>query len=221
MALLEVDQLKRTYDGVRSVLCGVDLFVEAGERVAILGPSGCGKTTLLHCIAGIDAPDGGKIWLRGEDILSGTDEMHARLRREAVGMVFQFFHLLPTLTALENAELPLKLLGVAADERRTRVQALLDRVGLASRANALPGQLSGGEMQRVAIARALIHRPALILADEPTGNLDSVTGESVLNLLRDVTEAQGAALLMVTHSAEAAAICHRVLRMKDGRMVDA
>ena len=219
--LLEIEQLKRTYDAARPVLRGVDLAINAGERVAILGPSGCGKTTLLHCIAGIDTPDAGRITLKGEDVIAGTEKTHARLRREALGMVFQFFHLLPTLTAFENAELPLKLLGVPAVERRMRVQALIDRVGLGSRANALPGQLSGGEMQRVAIARALIHKPALILADEPTGNLDSVTGETVLGLLRDVTEAQGTGLLMVTHSAEAAGICHRILRMKDGRIVDA
>jgi ABC-type lipoprotein export system ATPase subunit len=144
-----------------------------------------------------------------------------QLRRKQVGSIFQFFHLLPTLTAAENVELPLQLNGMARAERQRRVQELLRRVGIEHRANALPGQLSGGEMQRVAIARAVVHRPALILADEPTGNLDSTTGAQVLDLLREISDEAGVGVLMVTHSEEAARSCHRVLRMLDGTIQSA
>jgi ABC-type lipoprotein export system ATPase subunit len=143
----------------------------------------------------------------------------ARLRRVEIGTIFQFFHLLPTLTAAENIELPLQLIAVPAAERGARVAAALDRVGLSSRAAALPGQLSGGEQQRVAIARALVHRPGLILADEPTGNLDSANGANILALLRELSDETGIALVLVTHSEEAAAICHRRINLRDGRMV--
>ena len=144
----------------------------------------------------------------------------ARLRRERVGTVFQFFHLLPTLTAAENIALPLQLLGVPSCERDDRVQGFLDRIGLAHRAAALPSQLSGGEQQRIAIARALVHRPSLILADEPTGNLDSANGANILALLRELTDETHTALILVTHSEEAAAICHRRIQLRDGRVVD-
>ena len=215
MPLLVVSDLTKAHAG-RPILRAVSLSLAKGERVALLGPSGCGKTTLLNCIGGIDRADGGRIQLGEREISAlGSDDL-AMVRRMMMGSVFQFFHLLPTMTAAENIELPLKLTGVAKDERESRVSALLERVGLMHRAAALPGEMSGGEMQRVAIARALIHRPALILADEPTGNLDSVTGVQVLDLLREVSEEQNAALLMVTHSDEAARSCHRVLRMRDG-----
>ncbi len=215
MPLLEVSSLTKTHAD-RPILRGVSLSLEPGERVALLGPSGCGKTTLLNCIGGIDRADAGQILLSGRELGQMSSDELALVRRSMLGSVFQFFHLLPTMSAAENIELPLKLTGVAKGDRAARVAALLERVGIAHRATALPGEMSGGEMQRVAIARAVIHRPALILADEPTGNLDSATGAQVLDLLREVSEEQGAALLMVTHSDEAARACHRVLRMRDG-----
>jgi ABC-type lipoprotein export system ATPase subunit len=200
----------------RSVLAGVSLTVRAAERVALTGPSGSGKTTLLNLLGGVDRPRSGRIEFEGRS-LSGLDaDALALLRRQCIGTVFQFFHLLPTLTAAENVELPLQLVGVPAAERRERVAALLERVGVAGRAAALPGELSGGEMQRVAIARALVHRPRLLLADEPTGNLDSRNGERVLQLLRELSDETGTAMVLVTHSAEAAAICHREIRLRDG-----
>ena len=174
---------------------------------------------MLNCLGGVDRPDSGSIRLQGEALERLSSDALARVRRHRVGTVFQFFHLLPTLTAFENVEFPLQLLGVPHNERRVRVQSLLDRVNLSARADAFPGQLSGGEMQRVAIARALVHRPALILADEPTGNLDSANGEIVLTLLRDLTEETGTALVLVTHSLESTRICHRTIHLRDGAMV--
>ena len=215
MPLLRILDLRKAHAS-HPVLRGVSLSLEKGERVALLGPSGCGKTTLLNCIGGIDQPDSGQILLAGSGLGSLTSDALAGVRRSQLGSVFQFFHLLPTLSARENVELPLRLNGVAVAERTARVTALLERVGIAHRADALPGELSGGEMQRIAIARAVVHQPALLLADEPTGNLDSATGAQVLDLLRELCDERGAALLMVTHSEEAARSCHRVLRMRDG-----
>ena len=206
--------------GARRVLDAVSFTVAAGERLALTGPSGSGKTTLLNCLGGVDRPDSGEITLNGLRIDQLDSDGLARLRREHVGTVFQFFHLLPTLTAEENIALPLHLLGVAAHERRRRVQGFLERIGLTHRATALPAQLSGGEQQRIAIARALIHQPALILADEPTGNLDSVNGANILALLRELTDETRTALILVTHSEEAAAICQNRIHLRDGRIVD-
>ena len=219
MPLLEATQVGKRYDA-RWVLQELDLAVEPGERVALLGPSGCGKTTLLNLLGGLDRPDTGAVRFRGEDLAGAAPARLARLRREAIGTVFQFFHLVPTLTARENIELPLQLLGRSPAALAERVDELLAAVGLEPRAGAWPRELSGGEMQRVAVARALAARPALLLADEPTGNLDSAAGERVLELLARLTEREGAALVMVTHSEAAAAICHRVVRMKDGRILD-
>jgi putative ABC transport system ATP-binding protein len=218
--VLQVASVVKHY-GTRRVLDAVSFWVAAGERVALTGPSGSGKTTLLNCLGGVDRLDAGDITLHGRSIANLDGNELARLRRERVGTVFQFFHLLPTLTAAENVELPLQLLGVAAEERMARVKDFLQRVGLVARAEALPSQLSGGEQQRVAIARALVHRPDLILADEPTGNLDSVNGENILALLRELTDETKTALVLVTHSEEAAAICHRRIHLRDGRVVDA
>jgi ABC-type lipoprotein export system ATPase subunit len=216
--VLTVDGVGRRY-GARAVLIDVSFTVRAGERVALTGPSGSGKTTLLNCLGGVDRPDTGAIRL-GPDRLDQLDRAAlARVRRERIGTIFQFFHLLPTLSAAENIELPLQLLHVPAAARRLRVRTLLERVGLADRAAALPAQLSGGEQQRIAIARALVHAPALVLADEPTGNLDSVNGAAVLELLREITDEAGQTLVMVTHAEEAAAICHRRLHLRDGRLV--
>jgi putative ABC transport system ATP-binding protein len=205
--------------GARRVLDAVSFTVAAGERLALTGPSGSGKTTLLNCLGGVDRPDSGEITLNGLRIDQLDSDGLARLRREHVGTVFQFFHLLPTLTAEENIALPLHLLGVAAPERRRRVQGFLDRIGLTHRAAALPAQLSGGEQQRIAIARALVHQPDLILADEPTGNLDSVNGANILALLRELTDETRTALILVTHSEEAAAICQSRIHLRDGRIV--
>jgi putative ABC transport system ATP-binding protein len=217
--VFQVAAVTKNY-GPRRVLDAVSFSVAAGERVALTGPSGSGKTTLLNCLGGVDRPDSGTITLADLriDQLDGNDL--ARLRRERVGTVFQFFHLLPTLTAEENIALPLQLLGVPRDERDERVRGFLERIGLTHRAAALPSQLSGGEQQRIAIARALVHRPALILADEPTGNLDSTNGANILALLRELTDETHTALILVTHSEEAAAICHRRIHLRDGRVVD-
>jgi ABC-type lipoprotein export system ATPase subunit len=216
---LVVSSVVKNY-GPRRVLDAVSFGVAPGERVALTGPSGSGKTTLLNCLGGVDRPDTGEILLLGERIDRLDPDALNLLRRERVGTIFQFFHLLPTLTAAENIELPLQLIRVPATERRTRVESLLSRVGLSARAHALPSQLSGGEQQRVAIARALVHRPALLLADEPTGNLDTANGENILALLRELTDETRTALVLVTHSEEAAAICHRRVRLRDGRVVD-
>jgi ABC-type lipoprotein export system ATPase subunit len=218
-AILSAAGLTKAY-GDRPVLAGVSLQVRPGERLALTGPSGSGKTTLLNCLGGVDRPDTGSIELAGVRLDRMDSAGLARVRRERIGTIFQFFHLLPTLTVAENVELPLQLLRVAAADRAPRLQRLLERVGLGGRTQALPTQLSGGEQQRVAIARALIHRPALLLADEPTGNLDSANGQNILALLREMTDEARVALVLVTHSEEAAAICHRRLHLRDGRIVE-
>jgi putative ABC transport system ATP-binding protein len=215
---LSVAQVTKHY-GSRRVLDAVSFTVAAGERVALTGPSGSGKTTLLNCLGGVDRPDEGSITLLDQRIDQMSADALNQLRRERVGTIFQFFHLLPTLTAAENIELPLQLLRVAESERKARVDTLLTRIGLVARAHALPSQLSGGEQQRVAIARALVHRPALLLADEPTGNLDSANGANILALLRELTEETRTALVLVTHSEEAAAICSTRVRLRDGRVI--
>jgi putative ABC transport system ATP-binding protein len=203
---------------LRPVLREVSLQVAPGERLALTGPSGSGKTTLLNCLGGIDRPDSGEILIGGEPITRMQGSELADLRRRKLGNIFQFFHLLPTLTVRENVEFPLVLLGVEAPERFKRAQTLLERVQVGHRAGAFPSQLSGGEMQRTAIARALIHAPAVLLADEPTGNLDSANGANILALLRELTDETKTALVLVTHSAEATAICHRSVQMRDGSL---
>ena len=213
--LLQASNVHHAYRE-RAVLAGVSLRIHRGERVALTGPSGSGKTTLLNLLGGVDRPKSGRIEFDGLCLNDLDGNGLAEVRRRHFGTVFQFFHLLPTLSASENVELPLQLLGVPAPERRTRVAALLERVGVAHRADAPPGELSGGEMQRIAIARALIHRPRLLLADEPTGNLDSRNGQRILELLRELSDETGTALVLVTHSREAAAICHREIRLRDG-----
>ncbi len=219
MAVLEVESLAKTY-AARPILRGVSFRLDKGERVALLGPSGSGKTTVLNCVGGVDQADSGSVTIAGHMLNKLSADELAQLRRQHIGTVFQFYHLLPTLNAAENIELPLQLLGVPTRERETRVSELLQRVGIAHRARALPGQLSGGEMQRVAIARAVVHRPSLILADEPTGSLDSATGTQVLDLLAEIVQETQAALLLVTHSSEAVRHCQRVLRMQDGQITE-
>ena len=213
--LLRAIDVHKAYAG-RPILAGVSLDVAPGERVALTGPSGSGKTTLLNLLGGVDRADSGRILFEGRDTGRLDGDGLSALRRTAFGTVFQFFHLLPTLTAAENVELPLQLNGMPAGERAARVRGLLERVGVANRSEAMPGQMSGGEMQRVAIARAVAHRPRLLLADEPTGNLDSLNGTRILELLREITDETATALVLVTHSAEAAGICHREVRLRDG-----
>jgi ABC-type lipoprotein export system ATPase subunit len=215
--LLQAKNLTKSYDG-RAVLRDVSFSLKAGERLALTGPSGSGKTTLLNCLGGVDRTDSGTLLLDGVPLETMNGNALAKLRRQSLGTIFQFFHLLPTLTARENIEFPLQLNGVPSNERRQRVQHLLDRVGISHRAEALPSQLSGGEMQRVAIARALANQPRLLLADEPTGNLDTANGENILALLKELSVEQGAALVLVTHSPEATLICDRVLHMRDGQI---
>lgn len=217
MKALQVSKVTKSYDA-DPVLRGVTFGLEAGERVALMGPSGSGKSTLLNCIGGIDRPDEGTIEIAGTDLGTLGEEGLCRVRRETVSTVFQFFHLLPTLTAAENVEFPLQLAGCEEAERRERVGALLEEVSLTHRRDAMPHELSGGEMQRVAIARALSIRPRLILADEPTGNLDSSTGEAILDLLLDVGDRHSVSMLLVTHSRRVARICSRVLSMRDGQV---
>ncbi len=204
--------------GKRQVLRGVSLELRAGERLALTGPSGSGKSTLLNCLGAVDRPDSGSIRFKHTALETLDSEGLTEVRRRDIGTIFQFFHLLPTLTARENVELPLQLNGMRAGERARGVQALVERVGVAERAEAFPAQLSGGEMQRVAIARALAHAPAVLLADEPTGNLDSKNGAVILELLRELSDETGTALLLVTHSGIAAKICHREVHMRDGQI---
>ena len=199
-------------------LDGVSFDVRSGEMVALVGPSGCGKSTLLHLIGCIDLPSGGNIFIDGRDTAALNDDALTALRRDRVGTIFQFFNLLPAMTVAANVALPLVLQRRPQSEIERRVADGLAAVGIADKAGAYPAQLSGGQVQRAAVARAVIHRPAIVLADEPTGNLDSQSGANVLALLRAVA-GSGQALLMATHSAEAAAVCDRVIRMQDGHII--
>lgn len=212
-----VDLWKRF--GERNVLQNVYLSIGQGESVALMGPSGSGKSTLLNCLSGIDRPDSGTIMVGGLDVTSASPEELAQMRRQTSSTVFQFFHLLPTLTAYENIELSLQLSGLPVKQRKKRVEELLDAVKLAGHRDDFPETMSGGERQRVAIARALAHRPRLLLADEPTGSLDSQTGAAILDLLTSLTRKFGIAMLLVTHSAETAAVCRRTIHLRDGRIV--
>lgn len=217
-AFVEVCALYKSYQGgVVQAVQGADFRVGRGEVVSIMGPSGCGKSTLLSLIGALDRPSGGKIVIDGED-LANRGALH-RFRAQTIGFVFQFHHLVPTLTLLENVETPMVALGVGKRERRERAQALLSEVGLEKRLHFRPSQISGGERQRAAVARALINMPQLIIADEPTGNLDSENGDAVIELLLKRSRHQGATVLLATHNPEIALRTDRVLQMRDGRVL--
>ncbi|MER7449604.1 ABC transporter ATP-binding protein [Nocardia beijingensis] len=219
-AMLELSGVTKEYrvggQAVRA-LDDVALRIETGEFTSIIGPSGSGKSTLLHLLGALDSPDAGSIRFRGEEIGALDEEQQSAFRRHQVGFVFQFFNLLPTLSAWENVAIPKLLDGTGLRKARPRAMELLDRVGLAARAEHRPAELSGGQMQRVAVARALIMDPPLILADEPTGNLDSKTGASILELLGEIA-GSGSSVVMVTHDMGAVTYCDRVITLRDGRI---
>jgi putative ABC transport system ATP-binding protein len=201
-------------------LRGIDLYIGAGEFVAVMGPSGSGKSTLLHLMAGLDAPTSGTVRLGGELLDQRDDDRLTLLRRQRIGFIFQAFNLLDVLSAQENVALPLLIDGVAESESMRRATLALELVGMAGRSGHLPGQLSGGEQQRVAIARALVTGPLLLLADEPTGNLDSANGDQVMTLLRHLSDEQRQTIFMVTHDPRHAALADRLIRLRDGRVVE-
>jgi putative ABC transport system ATP-binding protein len=216
--LQEIERVFQVGDEKVHALNDVSFVVEPGEFISIMGPSGSGKSTLLNTLGLLDRPNSGKYLLEGSEVTLLSDEQQARIRRERIGFVFQFFHLIPRLTAAENVELPLMLAGMLPEERRSRVQALLSTLGIGDRARHRPEQLSGGQRQRVAIARAVVTEPAVLLADEPTGNLDRTAGREVVHILEDLNK-RGLTLIMVTHDPELGGLAHRRIRMVDGRVV--
>jgi putative ABC transport system ATP-binding protein len=221
-ALIHLDKVSKTYDsGENAVqaLKGIDLEIGRGEFVAIIGPSGSGKSTLMHILGCLDSPTDGSYWLDGEDVAGLSARALARIRNKKLGFIFQTFNLLPRATILKNVELPLLYAGMDSDERRERAQAALERVGLANRAKHRPNQLSGGQRQRVAIARALVNTPSLILADEPTGNLDQKTGGDIMRLFEELSEG-GQTIILVTHDPALAARTRRRVRIVDGLIAD-
>jgi putative ABC transport system ATP-binding protein len=220
MPVLAADNLQKTYitgEARVTALAGVSFDVEAGDFVALMGPSGCGKSTLLHLCGAMDRLTSGSLKLDDRDLSTMGDDELTRVRREQVGFVFQFFNLLPTLTVSDNIALPCLLAGMKAEEAEQRVRALAERVGIAHRLTHYPQQISGGEMQRAAIARALVHRPALLVADEPTGNLDSENGANVLALIGELNRELGVTVVLATHAADVAAAATRIIMMKDGK----
>jgi putative ABC transport system ATP-binding protein len=221
MRVIEARELTKAYgrgENRVGALTGVNMNVEPGEWIAIMGPSGSGKSTLMNLIGLLDRPTSGSYTLDGHDVSRLRDSELARARRDLIGFVFQSYNLLPRESALKNVELPMVYAGVGRKERRKRALGVLETVGLAERAHHRPPELSGGQMQRVAIARALINRPALLLADEPTGNLDTVSGAEILDLFEELN-ASGVTVVVVTHDAEVAARTQRVVELRDGRMV--
>lgn len=220
-AIVRIQDLLKTYSEGghrRLVLDRVNIDIVQGEFFVMLGKSGSGKSTLLNMLSGIDSPDEGRVWIDGVDITGMSDTEQTLFRRDHVGIIFQFFNLIPTLTVLENIMLPQELGGSSSQENDRRARQLLERVGLADRADSFPDKLSGGEQQRVAIARALVHEPKLLLADEPTGNLDEDTGQQILQLLLELTREAGKTLIMATHNPEIVPFADRVCRIHEGRL---
>ncbi|MDP1916489.1 MAG: ABC transporter ATP-binding protein [Myxococcales bacterium] len=223
MALITATQLVKTYaDGATAVraLAGVSLTLDQSDFVAVMGPSGCGKSTLLHLLGGLDRPDSGTVKLGAEELTTLDDEGLTLVRRRRIGFIFQSFNLVPVMSAVENVALPLTLDGVAANVAEGKATVWLERLGLADRLHHLPDQLSGGQQQRVAIARALVTEPVLVLADEPTGNLDSKSGDDIARLLRSLSDEHQRTVLMVTHDPRIAACARRLVFLKDGVIVD-
>lgn len=217
-SLIQGRELHRRYQNGVVALSDVSFEIEGGEFVAITGPSGCGKSTLLHLLGGLDSPSSGELRVDELSLHSANDRQLTHYRRHAVGVVFQFFHLLPTMTALENVTLPRLLHGESLRKAKPIAEELLDLVGMGDRCGHFPHQLSGGQMQRVAIARALIHEPKILLADEPTGNLDSGAAEQVLSLLQKIASQGRTTLIVVTHSLEVAQLAQRQIRLRDGKL---
>ncbi len=220
--MVVAQRLRKVYRGANAVeaLRGVDLEVRRGEMVAIVGPSGSGKTTLLNCLSGLDRFDGGRVMVDGADLTTMSDRDRTAYRARNMGFVFQAFNLLPVLTAVENTEIPLLLQGVPARAARRRAEEMLEALGLAQRARHRPDQLSGGEQQRVAVARALVHKPAVVWADEPTGNLDTEVTHVITELLVK-TNREGQTIVLVTHNPQVSERASRVIRMRDGRIQEA
>lgn len=221
-ALMQASDLWKLYASGESTVQavkGVNVNIGEGEMIAIMGPSGCGKTTLLNVLSGIDEPTSGLVTIDDKSLFTVSDNERSRMRAEYLGFIFQDFNLLPVLSAVENVELPLLLLGKSAGEARSTALDALSAVGLGDRSEHRPSELSGGQQQRVAIARAIVHNPSVILCDEPTGNLDSATSASVMNLLKSINEKMGTTFLLVTHDSDVAAQCSRVLHMEDGEIV--
>ncbi|HRF46459.1 MAG TPA: ABC transporter ATP-binding protein [Anaerolineales bacterium] len=219
--IIRATRVQKTYHtgtvGV-AALRGVDIQVGRGEIVAIMGPSGCGKTTLLNCLSGLDAADGGDVVIEGVSLMGMSDRERTDYRAKRMGFVFQFYNLLPVLSAVENVELPLLVSGTRPREARARAIEALGQVGLAHRAFHRPGELSGGERQRTTIARALVNRPAIVWADEPTGDLDSETADEIMNLLLQLNREQSLTFILVTHDRGIGARCGRIVRMRDGQI---
>jgi putative ABC transport system ATP-binding protein len=221
--IIEAHGVHKTYRSGRlevHALRGVDFGVEPGEMVAVMGPSGCGKTTLLNCLSGLDEFDSGEVQIEGADLRQMNDRRRTDYRSRRMGFIFQTFNLLPVLTAVENVELPLLVGGVRPAEARRRSVAALERVGLGERIHHRPAELSGGQRQRVSIARALVNGPAIVWADEPTGNLDSKTTADVMDLIRQLNTDQQQTFVIVTHDADIGALCNRIVRMNDGEIID-
>ena len=221
--IVVADGIHKTYDtgGVQvHALRGVDLGVARGEMVAIMGPSGCGKTTLLNCLSGLDDLDSGNVLIDGLVLHELPDDQRSDYRAQRMGFVFQLYNLLPVLSAVENVEMPLLVSGIGAAEARRRAMEMLEVVGLADRARHIPAQLSGGERQRVTIARSLVNQPAIVWADEPTGDLDSETAGDIIDLMCELNRAQGQTFVLVTHALDIGQRAHRIVRMRDGQIVE-
>jgi putative ABC transport system ATP-binding protein len=221
--IITAQQIHKTFRNGKievHALRGVDLAVESGEMVAVMGPSGCGKTTLLNCLSGLDDFDTGEVTIEGANLRTMNDRTRTRYRAERMGFIFQTFNLLPVITAVENVELPLLVSGMRPAEARQRAEEALAQVGLSERMHHRPAELSGGQRQRVTTARALVNQPAIVWADEPTGNLDSKSATDILALMRDLNQQRGQTLIIVTHDAEIGAMCDRIVRMQDGLIID-